>query len=516
MTTTRDEPTQARADTPSFDGPREPSGVDTDSLVGRSLSGSRRRSRFQLRRRSRSGEGSAGGPPNDSTSGSMDGLSGWSAEHTRARDSAYPPGRAARIFLWCGGVDRELLITRIEHYRYINLGVFVVLIAILAGVTFIVYASTISGAFTPMFLPFALLWAVLIFFLDRSIVAEPSYGDVTLRFHHRRRINRRSAGDAADADTPGGNSFRPQQVATGAVKAGAYLFRIVVALLVAYLIGEAILLVLFRPEIQREIAQRQAGQLQEAAQVYVTSKQGRIEFLDGELTARTEQRKATLANEQLLLDQLNGEANGTGGSRLSGDGRLTRLAEEKYRAAVQARQQLERDHIEPDRVQSAEKATLSGEIEAIKRGDKAAVAAIPALQRELELIVANTGWVEQEAALAQFLDANRGQLTVTAVPWIVRGILLAIDLVPLILKLANGTTIYGQRQRDRAAQLRYADAAENELLAEHTDRMAAVDRLRSESARDVAREREQWQRDWRLHYLESQQDAVRKDRRGTW
>lgn len=104
----------------------------------------------------------------------------------------------------------------------------------------------------------------------------------------------------------------------------------------------------------------------------------------------------------------------------------------------------------------------------------------------------------------------------TPVPWIVRGILLAIDLVPLILKMANGTTIYGQRQRDRAAQLRDADAAEDELLAEHTDRMAEVDRLRSESARDVALEREQWQRDWRLHYLESQQDAVRKDRRRTW
>src|SRR5918912_4302859 len=105
------------------------------------------------------------------------------------RVDRYQPGALTRFFLWCGGSDPMLLDTRIEYYRAAGVGTFVLLIATLAAVTFSLYITVVSGGFKPWYLPFALFWGLIVFFVDRSIVVDPSYGNLSRaerRFPQRR------------------------------------------------------------------------------------------------------------------------------------------------------------------------------------------------------------------------------------------------------------------------------------------------------------------------------------------
>ena len=85
-----------------------------------------------------------------------------------------------------------------------------------------------------------------------------------------------------------------------------------------------------------------------------------------------------------------------------------------------------------------------------------------------------------------------------------RTLLITIDLLPLLLKISNGKTIYGQRQRDRADQLRYSDAADELVFAQHVDRSANLDAFRADAADRVARRQAHFNQDWRLTYFDIQ------------
>ena len=415
------------------------------------------------------------------------------------RRSPYRPGRITRILLWCGGVDRDLLVTRLEHYRYVNLGLFVVLVALLGGVSFTLYAAVIAQRFSPLILPFALLWACVVFALDRSIVAEPSYGNLDMaRF--RRLSAPHDTGTASRIPDPGPS---PRKYSRGS----AYAFRIAVALMVAYLIGEAILLVVFRPEITAQIAQRQAAQFQIAAAAPVQAKQDLITGLKEQLAG--EQRLRDDAQKRLDTATTNLQI-----ERRAGNRARIRAARAEQAAALENNTTVDAASHGRDAVTTQKIAGLQSQIEAIRRGDPNAVADDQLLAGQRATSAADSGWVEQEAALTEYLARNGTSPTVGAVPWIVRGILFSIELVPLVLKLASGSTIYGQRQRDRADHVRYRDAADEAALIEHIDRMSEVDRAHSTSMYELAMERRRFHLDTGLTYLGQQRNAMGHDEGG--
>ena len=98
-----------------------------------------------------------------------------------------------RLLLWCGGVDRQLLVTRAEVYRYSNLGLLVLAVATLGATSFTLFATVILNHFYLALVPFALGWGILILLIDRSIITEPLY--------HERQA--RAALQQLTASTPG-------------------------------------------------------------------------------------------------------------------------------------------------------------------------------------------------------------------------------------------------------------------------------------------------------------------------
>jgi Domain of unknown function (DUF4407) len=123
---------------------------------------------MRLRRRSRSERTAPAGRAGDDPAV----LRSWEM------DSAVAPPRVGwltKFFLWCAGVDRDILVTRAEVHRYANLGLLVIAIATLGATTFTIFASVVLGRFHVVLIPFALGWGTLILLVDRAIVTEPHY-----------------------------------------------------------------------------------------------------------------------------------------------------------------------------------------------------------------------------------------------------------------------------------------------------------------------------------------------------
>ena len=411
--------------------------------------------------------------------------------HPAGTESEARSGRVTRALLWCGAVDEDLLETRLEYFRFANQGIFICLVAVLAGVSITLYLVTILGAFSPAYLVAAALWGTLIFFLDRSIVAEPSYGDLS-RARQRRRQGR--SGQEPTPPVPLGERIA-ESLGHGlarSTKLLAYAFRIVVAVLVAWLIGEAILLAILKPEITTQLDQIHNAKFRAATAAYVKPTRDQIATL-------TDQRQ----HDQQQIDDLNRAVNdayhtwqnellGHGGTGQAGNGTEAKDRqahyEELYAALPAAVGNLNKIIDDID----AQLTAKNAEVAAIDSGDPARIATIPELKAAHDDIYGNRGWVEQEAALDQYLRVNGTSPTVSAVPWLIRGILLAIDLLPLMLKIASSSTLYGHRMRDRADRIRYRDLADDELAMDLVDQGTDLQRDRAHQRFDVARQYDQW------------------------
>lgn len=383
------------------------------------------------------------------------------------------PGRAARFFLWCGAVDTSLLTSRTETYRFVNVGAFVVLVAVLAGASLTLISSTRAGGFTPWILPVALLWASVVFVLDRSIVAEPGYGDLRLDSVHRRAGDDATGAFADPSPPPAGRLAR----------AGTYLLRVGLAVGVAWLIGEALLLSLFADEVERELnARHQAEFAQETARITAANDR-LIEEGNRELTANASARTAATDQAETARGQVELErTGGRGSSGLVGPGANTQAEVDQARAAESvAAQTLESTTIRDAEIR-ADIADRQAENLAIESGD---IDRFPSLVGARDAIFGNRGFAEQEAALGDYLDRHSDQPTVVAVPWIVRGVLLVVDLMPILLKIATPYTVYGQRLRDRGTRQRQHDAVEAVLAARRLDRRASIEAFRIDLESEV-------------------------------
>lgn len=434
----------------------------------------------------------------------------WSWSGRRRREPGYRPGRTTRFFLWCAGADPDLLDTRVEVYRAAGTGIFVLLIAILAGITSTMYATLIAGHFSRLFLPFALFWAILIFFVDRSILVDPHYGNLG---SYERRADRTpvSAGnlpeDATYPDEEPGTDRWVRRHGWSAVRLPVYLLRVVVAVAVAILISEALVLMIFQPEIMETIrAERVDGYSTRVDQLVNARKWD----LDREITQVESQIAGLKATDDLAAKN---EADALATYKLEVQGKISpfpgqgRYADRLWKVY----QGKITEHRKTTAAYLKALPGLQAEIKRLRQQQSSLAAAGTAehaglLQApDMKLVAAEldapVGWLEQERAFDRYRDQHPDNPELFVIPWVLRTLLLAIDLVPLGMKMLNGASVYGRRLREQGQRLRHADRRQIQVDRAHADLLAHRRAFQARVLTELDHERERYYRDQRMDHL---------------
>lgn len=401
------------------------------------------RDRLRLRRRT------APGPARVRTSPRLD------TEPTTV--TGYRVPLLSRPFLWCAGTDPDLVPNRSELYRYSTIGVFVCLVAFVAATMFAIFASVVGGGFSPAIVPFALIWGVLIFWVDRSIVAEPAYGKVLSE-------------DDTNLLHPVGRSRKPGWL--------TYLMRVILAVGVSFIIAEAVTLLIFQSEVRDQLAFTQ--------QARVKDLDARFKAADEDMRRRIEanhdrpelcadsRRKERVRNAALKKrqDEATGKP-GAGHTGQYGSGPVTRALEADYRKAQREYETAR------GRCEAAQKA-VDGDFKVYERKER------PRRDADRVNVQKNVGWVAQEKALHDFIDGS-DSLIVMSLPWVLRVTILVLDLLPLSVKLLGGPTVYERRLREQAYSQTYETQRLREAHIAKIDMRYDLDRLNTRDSYDRGR-----------------------------
>lgn len=315
--------------------------------------------------------------------------------------------KPTRALIWCSGVDADLLDGRQALMRQSSLGLLVVLVAAGSAAMLIGFLTTVQNGFALYQLAVAAAWFLLIFSIDRSILADITPDEKRTGFqaavHHARR-------------------------------APLYALRVAVSLAVAAVVAEIALLMLFQSEIQAELAHSNVAATTQDQKAAAEDRAAMQEKAEASVDyARRCDPKALQEkqNEVVRLSQaLDDEKNGTPGRSTGQPG---------FKGAAQA---LERQL----------NAARASQDAAVKDCDEATTAVADTMRNyddqqaeptgdAADAREADHGWVSQEAALGRVLAQRRadGGWLVVALPWLLRIILFALDLMPLALKLATSS-----------------------------------------------------------------------------
>jgi hypothetical protein len=436
--------------------------------------------------------------------------------HQSAADFREPIrcGPVTKFLLWCGAVDRNELATRSEAYRYANLGLLVCGVATLGAATFAIFTSVVLGHFSPAIIPAALGWGLIIFTIDRTIVAEPVYRE---RAAHRLFVRLRAERTAPRPDAPVTvNGSKPaaelvhhavtademaptRMVGARIVRGGVYLIRVAITACLAFLIADGLLLLLFRPEVTQQLAILHGDQFQQQAAAFVRGQQGTVRTLSGTLSTAV----VAASQQATKVDQdrtaLREEAYGEGPDHLAGIGQLywddrSILAHDTTRL-----NQLNGEV-------TADAAALQGEqnfLTELSDSDPAALSnpRAHALAGQRAAIYIDNGFDEQEKAFSAFLGKDKGDPVATLAPWALRVILICFDLLPLGAKLLNPYTIYGRRMSEKAVLIRYHDLAWLKTRLRSVDHRASLDTLTTRDDYELSATDVGWRRSWGMRYF---------------
>jgi hypothetical protein len=472
---------------------------------------------MRLRRRSRSERTAPAGRAGDDPAV----LRSWEM------DSAVAPPRVGwltKFFLWCAGVDRDILVTRAEVHRYANLGLLVIAIATLGATTFTIFASVVLGRFHVVLIPFALGWGTLILLVDRAIVTEPHYRERKARKaleaiaakpdnpaahtenSHNGSSHNGSARDGSaspdESAIPVAKMDVPSNWSTAHVRLLVYLARVLIAACLAFLVADAIMLLIFNPEVESELSVLHAAEYSQAVTHFAAGQQPVAAELNKQLSDDTSQRN--LMHTQVLQDRttLANEGKGVAGAGLTGIvGYGPQYKQDRtdlnndttaYNALVAK--------VNNDTVNVANEKTFIAELSA---QDPAALAnpAAASLVAQRKTIYADGGFDEREKAFNDFLKTDNGDVVATFGPWALRVLLISFDLLPLGAKLLNPYTIYGRRMSERALMIRYYDLARQRAMIRDADRQAAVGEVRSRHDYEVEARRAEHRQSWQMNHM---------------
>lgn len=297
-----------------------------------------------------------------------------------------------------------------DRSRYAVMGFAVCLTAAFSTVSMPIALSLASGAFHPLFLVFGLLWGLFVFNLDRWVVSSVDY-----------RLD--ELGTARPRRRPSSYVRSLALVAT----------RLGIAALIGLSISEPIVMLIFNTEITAWIeAQKPLRRAQITNEVNNAPEYPARYANETERLNRANKEVETAGQEVAAANaSLDAEEGGTGGTGKAGPGRRT----------SERRVDLQRKQERLGAAMTEQKAAQAAYDAAKELADKDRTAE---LARRLAEVVAPPGLADRERALAEVADA---QPPVHDTQWVARGLILLVDVAPILLKIMSPKTPYERNLR---------------------------------------------------------------------
>src|SRR5215472_15358729 len=342
------------------------------------------------------------------------------------------------------GVDPQFVRTVPDRVRYTSMGAIVLLTATAATASLTVALSLVFTAKDwPFYLPVGLLWGAIGLNFDRWIVSSLDYGPL-----------------AADDPIPS----KQQQARSKAVH---FVVRFTMAALVGLVISEPIVLAIFGPEINQQLAAQHVADIrQQTAQLNAAAAKQQA-IINQPVTAdqkalHAAARKADRAH-RIYLCELTAQCHNLPPglvTQVPGAGPQTTQDYQIWRADVRLQNKAQ-DTVAVAAAQARKQAAALS---------KQTAAKIAAATKKIE---ADNGLLARERALDTLSRQNPGFLMRRLLLW---SALMFIDLAPVLLKTFSPGTVYDTLQRNAAVRLVRNSRADAAADSDHESRKQAITR----------------------------------------
>jgi hypothetical protein len=408
-------------------------------------------------------------------------LSGVVNDPRRPAPPAAGPGRWLRVV---AGIKEDILDwVPEERPRYTRLGAIILNTGLLAGLSFLTALDHIVHVSMAVLIPLALFWAFVVISFDGWLIAS-THG------------------------------------AHGGARLLMFIPRVVVSVLLGTAIAEPLVMWVFQPAITRNVTEHREQELGRDISLWrscnlvtgetVQSAQCGTHVLDlpdavsplpqVEELRRTQKQRDALAAE---LKQLNAdlraldntartECNGTRGNGLSGqvgvgpNCRRNRQQADRFRVDNQLPQRQQQLTALNQKIDTLTDSVQTSGADYVRRIEQAISTAAKA--RRDTNTPQNIGILEQGAALERLADESS---FVWVAQWLLRVLLVALDAMPVFVKIIGGTTTYDWLTRERTELARRMHSKDVESVeSQFTHRKKATEEVFQSEVRARRAQRE--------------------------
>ena len=342
------------------------------------------------------------------------------------------------------GVDPQYVRTVPDQVRYTSMGAIVLLTATAATASLTVALSLVFTARDwPFYLPVGLVWGAIVLNFDRWIVSSLDYGPLTA------------------------NDPVPSQRQQARSKAVHFAVRFTMAALVGLVISEPIVLAIFGPEINQQLAAQHVSDIsQQTAQINAAAAR-QLAIINQPVAAdqkalRSAAQKAGQAH-RIYLCELTAQCHNLPPglvTQVPGLGPQTTQDYQIWRADVRLQNKAQR---------TAGNAAAEARKQAAALSQQTAAKIAAATKK----INADNGLLARERALDTLSRQNPGFLMRRLLLWLA---LMFIDLAPVLLKTFSPGTVYDVLQRNAAVRLVRNSRADAAADSDHESRKHAITR----------------------------------------
>ena len=346
--------------------------------------------------------------------------------------------------LWVAGADPRYVQTVPDRVRYTSMGAIVLLTATAATASLTVALSLVFTAHDwPFYLPVGLLWGAIVLNFDRWIVSSLDYGPLT------------------------GEDPAPGQGPRTWSKVVHFAVRFTMAALVGLVISEPIVLAIFGPEINQQLAAQHVTDIsQQTAQINAAAAR-QLAIINQPVAAdqkalRAATRKAAEAH-RIYLCELTAQCHNLPPglvTQVPGPGPQTTQDYQIWRADVRLQNKAQ---------QTASSAAAQARTQAAALSQQAAAKIAAATKK----INADNGLLARERALDTLSRQNPGFLLRRLLLWLA---LMFIDLAPVLLKTFSPGTVHDVLQRNAAVRLVRNSRSDAVADGDHESRKRAITR----------------------------------------
>jgi Domain of unknown function (DUF4407)/Protein kinase domain len=346
--------------------------------------------------------------------------------------------------LWVAGADPRYVQTVPDRVRYTSMGGIVLLTATAATASLTVALSLVFTARDwPFYLPVGLLWGAIVLNFDRWIVSSIDYGPLS------------------------GEYPAPGQGPRTSSKVVHFAVRFTMAALVGLVISEPIVLAIFGPEINQQLAAQHVTDIsQQTAQINAAAAK-QLVIINQQATAdqkalRAATRKADQAH-RIYLCELTAQCHNLPPglvTQVPGPGPQTTQDYQIWRADARLQDKAQR---------TASGAAAQARTQAAALSQQTAAKIASATKK----INADNGLLARERALDTLSRQNPGFLMRRLLLWLA---LMFIDLAPVLLKTFSPGTVHDVLQRNAAVRLVRNSRSDAVADGDHESRKRAITR----------------------------------------